>query len=1121
LSRDQNGVRAASTKRKNAAIFTIVSANYIAFAATLMQSLREHHPDIPRFIILSDAYRTFPGIDLAAEVIACDDLGIELLDNMKLWYSIVEFNTAIKPFVFSYLMAQRGFTSAVYLDPDIAVFAPLDEVFNALRRHSLVLTPHMMKPLQDGKQPSDHTILKSGVYNLGFLALKQDEDTENLVQWWCDRLFLHCRIDLPGHMFTDQRWMDLAPAFVERTFILRHPGYNVAYWNVAHRVVDRNAAGDWTVDGKPLKFFHFSGTKPDDEPVFSKHQDRFGPDNLGCIGELCSSYRAAVLANRWREFSRMTYAYGRFSDGRAISDTMRRWVLRAVDEGRLPAKECLKLGSGYFDAVDEQEFPGGNRLTRFAYQYWLDRVDLQRAFDLARPDGVNLYLDWFCGSGAEGDGVDPLDIQALRQLRGVERNEGPVLPTAPVRIPWPSVASSFWRGAAASVGDWMREEISFDIGSHTVILPRQLALLWERRSDLQSHFPLHDDPQQFDAFVAWALSDGLLEKALQPDCFTGRMLETLTALSHMSVYYGDVPITRALILTRHIDRGREGLASWRRFPVEKAARAQHGFWFSYVAPGLFGWPPALYATVRAYFDTPSLLSVDGYRFTRGMLTLWEMRGDLQQAFHLDTVESKWRFLYWLIRCAPGETGAAVEALCPDIADFLAGESSRVPGISRLLEFVHDSRPDLQDAFDLSTATGPASLRAWSVVHLRQHLQDTRLTALSPEHFADTADELPKTVRARVALTGHWEVASGIGEDLRSSAAALDACGFVDYVIVNLDSENLLTSAKRKLPAGTRLDVEWNIVHRNAETSVEDWQWLQLLGVSARRVVGHWAWELERLPSRWRHCFSFYDEIWAASKFALKAFAAERCRPVRLLPQAVTVPAIPHAVSRAQLGLADAATVFLFMFDFTSYAARKNPEAVIRAFAQAFPEGNEPVQLMIKTQNAAKMPAHWSPLAALGGDKRVIIRDDRLTREELVGLIRSADAFVSLHRSEGYGRGPAEAMLLGRPVILTGYSGTNDFVDRDSACMVEYSLVPVQPNAYPGVEGQRWAEPEVADAARYMRWVHEHPEAARAMGHRARLKISTMLAPERIGRGMIALMQTAAGDTAAPGLANVA
>jgi glycosyltransferase involved in cell wall biosynthesis len=134
---------------------------------------------------------------------------------------------------------------------------------------------------------------------------------------------------------------------------------------------------------------------------------------------------------------------------------------------------------------------------------------------------------------------------------------------------------------------------------------------------------------------------------------------------------------------------------------------------------------------------------------------------------------------------------------------------------------------------------------------------------------------------------------------------------------------------------------------------------------------------------------------------------------------------------------------------------------------------------------------------------------------LTGLIAASDAFVSLHRSEGFGRGPAEAMLLGIPVIVTGYSGTLDFTDGSCACVVGYTLVPVMPGEYPGVEGQRWAEADVAQAARYMRWIQEEPEAARAMGLRGQQRATAMLAPAKIGADMLGLLGVRTERTTQP------
>ncbi len=358
----------AAPAPRRRAVFTIVSANYIGYAATLMQSVASHVLGAERFIILADKRIDFPDLALSATLLDCDQLGIPLIENMKAWYTVIEFNTAVKPYAFLHMFGTLGFDEACYIDPDILLFSGMPEVFNALADHSCVLTPHMMKPLQDGCEPSDLTIMKSGIYNLGFLGLRNDADGVALARWWADRCFRHCRVDIAGHMFTDQRWMDLAPAFVSRPFILRHPGYNVAYWNLAHRAVTRGRSGEWLVNGERLVFFHFSGIAPNVPGSFSKHQNRFTAANLGVVNELCDYYRRLVLANRWEAFSKTPYGFGNFPDGRRIDDTMRHWIARAAEQGDIDPASDIAAGSDYFDQPDDAAAAKGATLTRYMHQ---------------------------------------------------------------------------------------------------------------------------------------------------------------------------------------------------------------------------------------------------------------------------------------------------------------------------------------------------------------------------------------------------------------------------------------------------------------------------------------------------------------------------------------------------------------------------------------------------------------------------------------------------------------------------------------------------------------------------------------------------------------------------------
>ena len=1092
-----------SPHRPRRAVFTIVSANYIAYAATLMQSVRQFHPDVARYIVLADAYREFPDTDLAAELVPCDRLPTNQIANMRLWYTIIEINTAIKPFFFLDFLERQQFDQVVFLDPDILLFQPLSEVFDSLGSHNIVLTPHMMVPLQDGKEPSDLSIMKSGVYNLGFLGVRNDDDSRKLMRWWSDRCFLHCQVDIAANLFTDQRWMDLAPAFVPNPMILRHPGCNVAYWNLAHRDVQQTADGNWTVNGQELVFFHFSGIDPDDPTQVSKHQNRFELDTLGPVAELYRQYRALLMANHWRTSSQARYGFATFPDGRPIEEPMRRWLRRVIDAGRLDQKRPLNIDSRFFDQPDEEAASRGADVTRLMYQVWRDRIDLQQAFDIYTPRGSDGYVNWFINDDARKQGIDERSIAAARRLAG---KEAPRTPETVPRItpPWTPVGTQAWHGAAHAADAFLQGDIKITLGGEQTLVPTTMALIWELRADLQNHFRLRNN-DSLHRFMAWAMTSGVTEGEVDPHMLSPAFLDQFTQTSGISSYYGDVHITQGLIITRSVATSNKSYDYRSRFPVDRIGRLAHGLWYAYVAPRQFNWPQQIVAPIRAYFEASGTVGLDGFFLNRAILAIWELRDDIRKAYPLNSDDSVRGYLLWLLIHGLDEMGLTLDQLGSQFSDFLRSPSPRLGGLQQIYEIVHRTRDDVRETFDIRTDAGRQGFANWFRARFLPSLADTPIARLFNPDNAYAAE--PVTLHtAAVALSGEWSAPTGRGEDLRSSAASLLAAGFSDFLIVDTDTGKVLRPDGAALDGNVAVQVDVNVMHFNAQTAYHDWRRMRALRVSARRSVGFWAWELERLPSYWRAAFSFYDEIWASTQFAEHAFAAEALRPVRLMPMAVIAPRASRQLSRRELDLPRDATIFLFVFDFRSYATRKNPEAVVHAFRRAFPAGDENVHLVIKTMGGEKHPDRLNRLLTLCTDRRISPRDIKLDRDELVGLIGACDAFVSLHRSEGFGRAPAEAMLLDRPTIVTGYSGTNDFATKDCAYLVDYELIPVATNEYPGVERQRWAEPNLAQAAAHMRRIYDHPEEARRIGERGRAQITRLLAPEVIGQRMRAALE---------------
>jgi glycosyltransferase involved in cell wall biosynthesis len=218
-----------------------------------------------------------------------------------------------------------------------------------------------------------------------------------------------------------------------------------------------------------------------------------------------------------------------------------------------------------------------------------------------------------------------------------------------------------------------------------------------------------------------------------------------------------------------------------------------------------------------------------------------------------------------------------------------------------------------------------------------------------------------------------------------------------------------------------------------------------------------------------------------------------------MPVSVVLPAIPN-LGRGHFRIPADKYLFFFAFDFYSYIDRKNPFAVVAAFKMAFPQGNERAGLIIKAMNGKESSENWKRLVNdIGGDKRIILINETMDKTKLLGLVSECDCYVSLHRSEGLGLGPMEAMLMGKPVIVTNYSGNTDYAKPDNSCLVDYSLVPVKEGQYVFHENQVWADPDVSHAAWHMKRLASEPGLGIALGKTAAAFVSENFSPARCGQ----------------------
>jgi hypothetical protein len=304
--------------------FTSVNKAYIPKARVLAQSLKEHNPEI-RFCLLFAEPRH---IKIPAEIVEFDeviyisDLSIENFAGWIFSHSVVELCTAIKGFFLDLILERDDCENVIYLDPDIIVLTPLDELIAEFKNASILLTPHLTEPEPhlEGITDNELCALQHGVYNLGFLGIRNDQEGKRFAQWWKSRLKHFCYADIPNGIFTDQRWVDLVPAFFSRVSILKDPGYNVATWNLNNRMVEGSYKNGFTVNGQPLKFYHFSGLDSGDQLLML---NKYG-SNMPALFELRQWYleRCATLALDHNYGGNWFYDY--FANGEKITEDHRK-----------------------------------------------------------------------------------------------------------------------------------------------------------------------------------------------------------------------------------------------------------------------------------------------------------------------------------------------------------------------------------------------------------------------------------------------------------------------------------------------------------------------------------------------------------------------------------------------------------------------------------------------------------------------------------------------------------------------------------------------------------------------------------------------------------------------------
>ena len=307
---------------KKNATFTICAKNYLAQAFSLKKSFIEKNPNDDFFIFLADTIDE--SIRRYDEIIQLSTDFIPKWEEMAFKYNVIEFNTSIKPFCINKLF-NEGYEKVIYLDPDIYVTDSLKHIYDILDVKDFVLTPHFnhLKYDYDGAVP-ENGILKVGIFNLGFFAVKNSSIGHDIVSWWMKKLTDWCYADGNLGVFVDQKWMALLPGFyINEMCVLQDPGANAAIWNLHERELSIEDGKFFITDTitnekSPLLFFHFSGFDPYTEDYINRRHPQYNVNIFPSFKPIIDEYRKIEYENDYDYYSILPYSFSCFTNGIAI-----------------------------------------------------------------------------------------------------------------------------------------------------------------------------------------------------------------------------------------------------------------------------------------------------------------------------------------------------------------------------------------------------------------------------------------------------------------------------------------------------------------------------------------------------------------------------------------------------------------------------------------------------------------------------------------------------------------------------------------------------------------------------------------------------------------------------------
>ena len=1073
-------------KREGTRLATLCTRSYLPFARALVNSIHQQHPDIPVVLLvvdLDDGDET-PIEDRGGHVtiVSGRELDVPKFDYMALKYSAIDLCCALKPYLVNHVIRTTNTARILFMDADIYVFAPLTEMLDRLESSNFVVIPHTVKPIPHPdrfwEKPTLGDLFNAGVLNAGMFGLTVNDESAAFIDTWEDLVSAPGAFWVSGQM--EQHSFNWVTSFAPRVHVLRNLAYNVAYWNLHDRSLrslkldDEGGHESWTIDGKPLVAFHFSGFSLNRPSSLSFHDLRHSIYLLPSVANLLRYYSERLIENGADDSWDTDYVFNQFPSGIPIDKEMRDIFKEFEVELFNDVSPWTSQGERFYARAVLSPMPQSGSLIPILFRRLYDsRQDLQTLFPGAHVE-PQPFLRWISNHGIYEVGCEELfdrhrPCSPTREGAHSILSAKEELPTAFAGLDCPAgsdrqILISNLEEAGASEFSTRLKQLEFEY--YHISELSTLRRFLESRLDIRDRFPdyLHDDA---DALLDWLRSGGAEEHLLPEGVVTAfartcqgralsRVFSFVNAQWELARYWPLAFVGRnsddlVRFLLTELRCGRQyDLEDIQMFRWTMAERPWTGVGLTMeLLPNLAGDPSTLYPEGQERVLAPVLgtspkfkTELDSYRRTHG----------------------------------PNLRGANLS----DNPDRIG--SNRIDLVARR------GASKERTVFQLIDRLGADSVR--QTVMKRQHAG----------FLAGNRKQVPRRETTGVNLFGYFKSPIGLGMMTRGLARAFElrAVPVAENLMGNvaMSSDLQLTDwlGKFDFSFSSNIFVTYPHDHELLLNRLPDEM------TKGRQNIAYLAWEQRDGNPYWRDVYEGFDQIWALSEFAADTFQRALGRDVTAVPCAVDFGAFPPSASKEECGLDPDRYTFLYVFGANSSIERKNPEAAIRAFALAFaPE--DKVTLLIKASNAHRLENRRrlntlvESVAGSGLDVRFLFSD--LPYSGVLSLISASDCYVSLHRAEGFSYTCAEAMAYAKPVIATNYSGNLQFMDRGNSYLVDFEEIEVTVPEGPFQRGSVWAEADVKQAAAFMREVYSDIEAARVIGKRASRDVRRQLSHKAI------------------------